>query len=150
MISTIRHNFSWTGLTEDIQRFVRSCRECQLSKKTASKEYGHLPTPNNITPEPWEQVNIDMIGPWSVEFTDPTNGIKTKRSLSALTMVDAETNFPEIVPTEVKTAESISTLFLVNWLYRYPKPSKVIHDNGGEFTGLPFQLLCHLWDIITS
>jgi hypothetical protein len=29
------------------------------------------------------------------------------------------------------------------WLSRYPKPLHCIHDQGGEFTGFPFQRLLH-------
>ena len=25
-----------------------------------------------------------------------------------------------------------------DWLARYPRPERCIHDNGGEFTGIPF------------
>ena len=37
-----------------------------------------------------------------------------------------------------KTSAHISMLFENNWLARYPRPSRCIHDNGGEFTGAAF------------
>ena len=37
------------------------------------------------------------------------------------------------------TAEQISLLFDKDWLYRYPRPKMVVHDNGGELNGFEFQ-----------
>ena len=39
------------------------------------------------------------------------------------------------------TARSIKSKFEQAWLARYPLPKRCIHDNGGKFTGEPFQLL---------
>ena len=35
-------------------------------------------------------------------------------------------------------------LFENNWLARYPRPSRCIHDNGGEFTGAAFLHMLHV------
>ena len=40
-----------------------------------------------------------------------------------------------------------------DWLVRYPRPERCIHDNGGEFTGAPFLhmlVLNGIKDVTTS
>ena len=54
-------------------------------------------------------------------------------------MVDKATSWPEIMSVPTKVSEFISKLFDRTWLCRYPRPVKVVHDNGGEFTGFEFQ-----------
>ena len=48
------------------------------------------------------------------------------------------TNLAEIIRINNKTSAHISMLFENNWLAQYPRPSRCIHDNGGEFTGAAF------------
>ena len=56
----------------------------------------------------------------------------------ALTCIDAVTNLAEVIRINNKTSAHISMLFENNWLARYPRPSRCIQDNGGEFTGAAF------------
>ena len=35
-------------------------------------------------------------------------------------------------------------IFENNWLARYPKPDRCVHDNGGEFIGADFQRILTL------
>ena len=48
------------------------------------------------------------------------------------------TNLAEITCINNKSSANISKLFENNWLAWYPRPSRCIHDNGGEFTGAAF------------
>ena len=47
-----------------------------------------------------------------------------------------------------KRSESISTLFGNEWLSRYPRPRRVVRDNGGEFVGYEFQELLVNYEIL--
>ena len=58
--------------------------------------------------------------------------------LSSINLIDTVTNLAEIIRINNKTSAHISMLFENNWLARYPRPSRCIHDNGGEFTGAAF------------
>ena len=62
--------------------------------------------------------------------------------INALTMVDKASTWPEIAMAKNKGSVHISKLFDMQWLCRYPRPKKVVHDNGGEFTGFEFQEMC--------
>ena len=67
--------------------------------------------------------------------------------MKALTIIDVGTFLLEIVPYDDKQAVSIAKLFDQEWLCRYPRPERVIHDNGNEFIGAEFQEMIHNFDI---
>ena len=62
-------------------------------------------------------------------------------------MVDGETNWLEIAEAPTKDSEAIAKLFDNEWLCRYPRPRKAVHDNGNEFTGFEFQEMCSSYGV---
>ena len=54
------------------------------------------------------------------------------------------TYLAEIISINNKSSGRISRSFENNWLARYPRPSRCIHDNGGEFTGAAFLHMLHV------
>ena len=65
----------------------------------------------------------------------------TKQKLWALTAIDEATTWPEIVRIKEKSSLNISRKFDRAWLCRYPRPTRITFDNGGEFLGKEFQEL---------
>ena len=55
--------------------------------------------------------------------------------------VDKATVWSGIMGIDNKRSESIATLFENEWISRYPRPRRVVHDNVGEFVGYEFQEL---------
>ena len=88
-----------------------------------------------------------MVGPWKLYFK--IAGKKVSRDVQALTIIDRATSWPEIAPTLTKDARAIAELFDKIWLCRYPRPNRVIHDNGNEFTGFEFQAMCSSYGVAT-
>ena len=134
---TIKQHFAWPGLGEEVSRYIRKCPICQKKKKTGVKNYGKVPMSLDTSTAPFDVVHLDMIGPWSIKCKIADKRVSV--AIQALTMVDKATNWPEIIQANEKNAELIARLFDRQWLCRYPRPKKVIHDNGGEFTGFEFQ-----------
>jgi transposase InsO family protein len=131
LYETIRSRFYHPQLKQECDRF--NCRQCQHTK-ALGQGYGHLP-PRTVPLAPWNEVAVDLIGPWKLEVNDQ------HLEFNALTCIDPVTNLVELVRIQNKTSEHIKDLFANTWLARYPRPNKCIHDNGGEFTGGPFQEL---------
>ena len=90
--------------------------------------------PRNDTNQPWEEVAVDLAGPWEIEVTQ-----LGKVKIFTFTIIDTSTNLAEIKRIDNKTSAHISQLFVNEWLSRYPRPLRCIHDKGGEFVGFPFQ-----------
>ena len=131
LYETIRRNFHFPSLKAHCERF--KCDDCQRNKQWGPG-YGELP-PCNAPLMPWDEVAIDLIGPWSIELH---NGQKVE--FNALTCIDPVTNLVEIIRINRKTAEHVAQKFEDCWLARYPRPNRCVHDNGGEFIGEAFQL----------
>ena len=82
-----------------------------------------------------EEIHIDITGPWKVKVSG------REIEVLALTCIEPVTNLVELIRINNKTAEHVAQQIENCWLSRYPWPTKAIHDNGGEFTGYPFQKL---------
>ena len=119
---------------EDIEYYVKHCKVCQKNKKQR-KKYGHLP-PKEAEAQPWEKLCVDMIGPYKLRRKK-----KTDLTLQAVTMIDPATGWFEIVETNTKSSDVIANKVEMTWLTRYPWPTMITYDHGGEFIGPEFQQL---------
>ena len=54
----------WRGMRLHIRKHVKTCERCQLGKRHKRK-YGHLP-PKIAQVVPWNQVCVDLIGPYMI------------------------------------------------------------------------------------
>ena len=108
------------------------CEHCDRHK-ISGPGYGLLPE-RELREQPWEEVCIDLIGPWKVKVGN------RKLKFKALTCIDPVTGLVEMVRIDNKTAEHVIRKFEHLWLARYPWPRRCVHDNGGEFIGHEFQM----------
>ena len=119
---------TWSGISQDCKSFVRVCDTCQRTKK-GSKKYGHLPA-KKTEDKPWDVLCVDLIGPYTVTI-DKKNNIDL--TLHAMTFIDPSTGWFEITEIKNKNTVNISHQVDIVWLTRYPRPRKIITDNGAEF-----------------
>jgi hypothetical protein len=148
MQATIKENFYWPGIDASVESLVRTCDTCQKCKITAVKKYGKIPLPVSNTISPWEEVHVDLIGPWDVHYNSISiPGKGTIQKIQALTVIDKATGWPEFIAIQNKTSYHIAILFDSEWLCRYPRPARVIFDNGSEFMGQEFQELLESYGI---
>jgi transposase InsO family protein len=126
MEATIRHAFDFRGLREKVEQRCRTCHICQLTKKQ-KKKYGHLPPKEAEEAIPWKRVNVDVVGPYTVETP------KGKRTLLAMTMIDPATGWFEIAALENNDSYATQKALDSYWLARYPRPKYLGCDNGSHF-----------------
>jgi transposase InsO family protein len=131
LYKTISTHFYAPKLQEAIDDFVKTCDACQRFKLPGVKR-GELP-PKNLTANPWDEVCVDLIGPWKITV----HGVNLE--FMALTAIDPVTTLAEIIRIDNKTSAHVAMKFENEWLARYPRPLRCIHDQGTEFTSLPFQ-----------
>ena len=124
--------FHHPRLKETVHDTISNCDICERMKPSVHN-FGKLP-PRIVPLSPWREVHLDCIGNWHVEF----QGISL--DFNALTMIDPVSCLLEVVSVP-KARKSICAwrAFDNNWLARYPKPFKVVHDRGNEFLGHEFQ-----------
>ena len=85
---------------------------------------------------PWQEVHCDSIRPWKIELRAKT------LTFHAMTMIDACTSLVEIKRTLSRTATEGAAAVENNWLARYPKPIKIVTDQGPEFS-TDFSSMCN-------
>jgi hypothetical protein len=115
------------------------CKDCQ-KHQLAGRGYGLLPT-REVRIAPWEEVTINLIGPWKVKV----NGRQVE--FNALTCIDMASNLVKLIRTDNKTAKHIRDKITQSWLCRYPRPVQCLHDKGGKFIGWNFQWLLEIFSI---
>ena len=115
------------------------CEDC-LRHKLVGKGYGLLPE-REMRIVPWEEVAIDLIGPWTIKVNNKNV------EFNALTCIDTASNLVELTRIDNKTSDHIRNKFTQTWLSRYPRPMRCVHDKGGEFIGSEFQWLLNMFSI---
>jgi transposase InsO family protein len=130
LYGTIATHFYHPRLQPQIAEVVGKCDTCQRAKLPGSG-YGELPTKEALV-APWYEVAVDLIGPWKFKVGPQ------ELTFQALTCIDTVTNLAEVVRIENKSSAYIAMRFENEWLSRYPRPMRCIHDNGPEFMGAPF------------
>ena len=129
---TLRFHFYHPKLLDEVRAQVSRCDICQHMKRGSRQ--CRLLAPRDAKSAPWSEVATDCIGPWVIELHDGG-----EYSLRALTTIDVTTNLLEIEPILTQTATECARAFENGWLSRYPRPVRVIHDQGSEFMGSAFQ-----------
>ncbi len=73
-----------------IQRYVKSCRSCQVNKRH-SLRYAHVP-PKLVITTPWRVLCVDLVGPCTPKDKDSSSN-----DFMCLTMINTTTSWFEIV-----------------------------------------------------
>ena len=115
-----------------VANVVKHCEQCQRYE-VIHRHYGYAPPKNIKCLNPWEEVHVDMIGPWKAIINN------FEYQFRAATCIDAIINLPEVIPVEDTKSKTVAQAFEDNWLSRYPRPRFCVHDNGNEFLGPEFQ-----------
>ena len=120
---TLSSHFWFPQMKRMIEEVLKRCLFCQRHK-TIHKHYGHLPPKNIKEINPWDEVHVDMIGPWKVVINN------FEYQFRAVTCIDAVISLPEVIPVEDAKSKTVANAFEDHWLSRYPIPRRCIHDNG--------------------
>jgi len=120
--NALRKHYTWKGMKEQIQTYVKHCQKCQQSKVSNQKTSGSLvplPTPNG----PWLDVTMD--------FTEMPESLGYNYILVVVDRFSKEVVF---VPcTKEETALSTAKLFRDHVWCQHGLPSSVVSDCGSVF-----------------
>ena len=102
---------------------VTVCSTCQLNKRRASENFGHLPE-KEAEAIPWDKMCIDLIGPYTIR----RKGQKTL-ICKCVTMIDPATSWFEIHQYNDKRAITVANIAEEEWFSRCPLPKQVNVDS---------------------
>ena len=100
----------------------KQCEVCQRNKIAIHTKPQVMPIA--VPTSRLEHVHIDLVGPFPLD-----RGFKY-----LLTFVDRTTRWPEAVPVQDTTADTVVQAFLDIWVARFGIPATVTTDRGAQFT----------------
>ena len=127
-VKTMKRLFHWIGMWSDVAAFVRSCDPCQRAKNTLPARAGLLQSRNILLP--FDVIHIDLFGP-----------IRKSRAGNrfVLTIVDAYTRWPILVPLPVSTSDVVAETIWTNVITVHGCPNQIVTDQGPQFTSKLFK-----------
>ena len=130
---TIKRHFYHRNIDDVVKTHIQECTTCVRNKR-GERTYGEA-GPRDASVLPWQQLHCDSIGDWTIDLRART------LKFHAMTMIDACTNLLEIKYTFSTTAAEGAAAVENTWLARYPRPVKIVTDQGPEF-GQEFTDMC--------
>lgn len=132
----IQLKYYWPAMYQNIADYVRSCRECQLSKRPTH----HAPAP--LTPMPIEdrfsRIHMDILGP----ITKTTEGHKY-----ILLVVDSFSKWPEAFPLRTQDSTEIAKVLFKEIFCRYGAPYTIVTDRGQNFMSKLVTAVCQIFQV---
>ena len=122
------------GLKDKVNAFVKTCDACQRYKNPGPG-VGHVPA-RNESMVPFEQIAIDTVGPWTLNI----EGLG-KVTINAYSIIDTCSNLLELKRASQNNPSGKESVQVLEdtWLSRYPKPVRIIYDQGTEYCNIDFE-----------
>lgn len=132
----IKRKLYWPNMSIDIELWCKNCTVCQARRPPLRKARGGLG--QYAVGIPMERVGIDLLGPL------PQTKIGNKY---ILVVTDYFTRWVEAYPIPDIQTETITNVFIKEFITRYGIPRQVHTDRGTQFTSSLFKEICHIFRI---
>ena len=123
----------WTRVRSNVSNFVRNCEVCDCDRNfnlNPRADFGRMPAD-----QPFASLYFDIVGG------------QGSRSLGAgpksvLTMIDKLKGCAEVILIDDHRAETVASVVVSEWTFRYGAPEKIHSDQGAQFESALFEELC--------
>ncbi|KAI2668646.1 Transposon Tf2-9 polyprotein [Labeo rohita] len=139
-LSLLQDRFWWPRMEQDVQRYVRGCRECAMSKSPRHLPSGKLvplPVPNR----PWSHLGVDFI----------TDLPPSECNTCILVIVDRFSKFCRLIPLQgLPTAWNTAKLLFDHVFRSYGLPEDIVSDRGPQFISRVWKAFFRLLGVTVS
>lgn len=137
-VSLVRDRFFWPHMQSDIEYYVTKTCTCLKQKKPCLNT--RAPLTNIVTTQPFELICIDFL-----HLDRCKNGYEY-----ILVVVDHFTRFVQAYATTTKSGKTVANLIFNDFALKFGFPSRIHHDQGGEFDNQLFTQLEKLSGVARS
>ena len=120
----IRLSFFWPSMRRDIERYVHSCKDCQLRSRPMTIDRVPI-TPITRAELPFRVMYMDCIG--------PLEPMSSQGHKYCLCIIDSCTRWPSVYVLKSLTAKAVCDSLLDLFMH-VGVPSKIVSDCGSNFT----------------
>jgi len=133
----IKNLFTWKGLKQDVDSFVKQCSICQQAKHVNTLPAGLL-APIPIPEGAWQQISMDFV-----------EGLPVSNTFNAiLVVVDRFTKYAHFIPLKYPfTAAQIAKVVLDNIVKLHGLPTAIVTDRDKIFVSAFWKELFKLYGI---
>ena len=117
----VKWHYYWKGMNKDIRKNITQCALCHREK---AKVQAYPLQMTDIPKCPFNKITIDLV----IECETSSSGNK-----HILTIIDHLTGWPESFPIPDKSADTIMSAFINQYLPVHMCPRYILSDNGTEF-----------------
>jgi hypothetical protein len=137
MYATARARYYWPGMYVFLRDHVLTCLECQQAKRPINQ--GQTPIVSLPVPPPATR--------WHMDFHGPLPTSQGKKYI--LVLIDSTSMWPELIPVEDTSAETVVRALFDNVVARHGVPHglSVLTDNGSAFISKLAKLTCQTFGI---
>ncbi|KAK7595485.1 hypothetical protein V9T40_013310 [Parthenolecanium corni] len=127
-VKLMTSRFVWPKIKSEVFNWAKACHGCQLSKIGKRTK---TPIGNFKPTQRFKHVHVDIVGPLPMSHG--------KKYL--MTMIDRATRWPEAVPMDDISAESVTRILYHTWVARFGVPENITTDQGRQFESRLFSQL---------
>ena len=132
----IQRQFYWSRWREDIDIYIKACRQCACYFRGKPKHQGEMQYMQ--VGEPMERLAIDVTGPFPRSL---------RGNVWILTVIDTFTRYAWAFPVRNHTAPVVAKHLIQTIFTEFGAPRQILSDRGTEFQSELISELCRIMEI---